>query len=585
MRRVLGTKIFITLGFALLVLACTSATPTATPTPTAGPTSTPTQEAPTPTPTAPAPTATPTATPTQTPTPVPTPTPTPVVSPPPTGERGGSLRVATFADIPFRDVHQEAQEALISQGPGLAYSRLLRLRTGPDFDQPSLLLECDLCESWKISEDFSSYEFRLRRDVLWHNGRPLVADDLEYSYARLGTPGWPKATLFSDIDQIEATDTHTLVVKLAFPDTDALLALADGHSKIVAREVVEEYGDLQDSPVVGTGPWIWEETRPGARTTLTRNPNYFEEGLPFLNELVFTVIKRTEADLTADEEAMAAFLAGFVDVLPIPPREWRILQETGAEFNHVVSRQAGSGVLLSLNTQAPALSDPVVRRAIFKAIDPWDYVDRIWEGQGFPSVGIPARQPDWLLTRAEMRGEYFANPSEAREMLASSDQTLPVDLQLTVGDSGDIYLKLGNQVADDLRAVGFNVTIRQLSPQQYEQLVVGQNGGYQAVLGALPPTSTTKSFLFALMHSSGRNIAAHRDSVLDGLIEQQAVEFDPARRQTQLRDIQQHILDQAYLFTPATGATRWVFDRKLRGFHPNTALSEYIYWSRAWVEQ
>ncbi|MFQ6030162.1 MAG: ABC transporter substrate-binding protein, partial [Dehalococcoidia bacterium] len=226
MRRVLKTKLIFFPGFllTLFLAACSSA---ATPVPIATP-------QPTPTP-APVVSAIPTPAPTPLPTATPVPTPTPVVSAVPTGQSGGSLTIAGFADIPHRDVHQETQETLTALGPGLAYSRLLRLRVGPQVDQPSLLLECDLCQRWQLNEDFS-YEFKLRPNVYWQNiepvnGRVLVAEDLAYSYRRLQTPGWPSATRFSErgIGSIEAVDSDTLRVSLDFLDSDALLALADGH--------------------------------------------------------------------------------------------------------------------------------------------------------------------------------------------------------------------------------------------------------------------------------------------------------------------------------------------------------------------
>jgi len=204
-----------------------------------------------------------------TPTAMPAPAPTPVVSPSPGGSAGGTLTLVSAADIPHRDVHQVRQETLAALGPGLAYSRLLRLRTGPLVEQPSLMLECDLCESWRLTSDFA-YEFQLRPDVRWQNlnpvdGRPLVAEDLVYSYQRMETEGWPHAKLFADrgISGFQAPEPGILRVSRAFLDSDALLALADGHSKIIAKEVVEQYGDLKRSPVVGTGPWIWKSTEEG----------------------------------------------------------------------------------------------------------------------------------------------------------------------------------------------------------------------------------------------------------------------------------------------------------------------------------
>jgi peptide/nickel transport system substrate-binding protein len=468
---------------------------------------------------------------------------------------------------------------------------LLRLRTGPLVEQPSLLLECDLCQSWQLTEDFA-YEFQLRPNIQWQdiepvNGRELVADDLVYSYQRMQTPGWPNATLFSDrgIGSFEAPDPHTLRVNLAFLDNDALLSLADGHSKVVAREVVEQYGDLKDSPVIGTGPWIWEETKPGVGTKLSRNPDYFEAGLPFLDELAIKLIKPSDVTAPAAQERLAAFQAGLVDVLILPPEGWGQLYNSSAEFNSLVSHQAGSGVVLSVNVQAPPFDDPAVRKALFKALDPWEYVDLLWAGQGSVSAGVPVPSPDWLLTSEEMRNDYLANPSKSRDLLIGTSQRLPLDIELTVGEFGDIYLELGRRVAEDLRAVGFNPTIRALNPAHYNEVLLGPNKDYQVILGTIPPTSTPNGFLLGFLHSGGpANITGHHDSTLDALIERQAAELDPELRQQQLAEIQRYILGQAYMFSPVTGSSRWVFGWDLKGFYPNTALSEYIYWSRAWLE-
>ena len=480
---------------------------------------------------------------------------------------------------------------MISFGPGMAYSRLLKLQQASGTDQPSLLLECDLCASWQLTQDFA-YEFELRPGVKWQdiapvNGRELVADDLVFSYNRLRTPDWPHASLFASFGEMEAMGPHRLRVNLAVADADALLALADGHSKIVAREVVEQFGSLQDSPVVGTGPWIWSQPEGGASTRLTRNPAYFEPGLPFLEELEIMAMSQAESTLSDDRGRLAAFQAGLVDLTMLPPREWQELQASGTFAASALSMQSGTGVLLTMNVQAPPLTELQVRRAILRALDPWNYLDTIWSGQGFVSVGIPVQSPEWLLDRNEMRGQHFADPGAARAILAGTAIAQHPDLQLTIRteDFGEVYLDMEQRLADELRQIGFNPVIRRLNPSQFNETVLNQKD-YQLAVGLLPPTSTTNSFLMALLHSEGRwNIASHQDEQLDRMIERQAREFDPTQRREQLLDIQRRVLDQAYLFSPVTGASRWVFNRDVRGFQPNTALSEYLYWSRVWLDR
>ena len=526
---------------------------------------------------------------------VPLPPPTPVIAPAPSGSTGGTLTVVAAAEIPHLDVHQEVQETLTALGPGLAYSRLLRLKSGQGSNQPNLLLECDLCQSWHLNDDLA-YVFTLRPDVRWQNlppvnGRTLVADDIVFSLNRLKTKGWPNAPLLSSIGDAKALDNQTVQIELSLQDADALLALADGHVKIVAPEVVAEYGDLKAAPVIGTGPWIWQGTDSDQSMEFIRNPNYFEGGLPFLDQLNVTVMRTDPLANSPGSVALdkvAAFKAGLVDVLSVDPSEWDLVRKNNSDFQSVVSRRSGSGIVLAMNAQMPNLQETAVRQAVFQAIDPWDYLDTVWSGQGFASVGIPVQESDWLLERQEMRQNFFADPGKARQLLIDSGQQLPVDLEVTVRieRTGGENLVLEERLMADLTAVGFNPEIRRMNPVQFNDLVMGPAREFQLAVGAVPPTSTTNSYLFGLLHSQGRwNLAGHEDTQLDTMIELQSAEFDDVARREQLVEIQRWVLDQAYLFSPVTTASRWVFSRDLKGFKPNTALSEYNFWSRTWLDR
>ena len=526
---------------------------------------------------------------------VPLPTPTPVIAPAPSGSTGGTLTIVAAAEIPHLDVHQEVQETLTTLGPGLAYSRLLRLKSGQGSNQPNLLLECDLCQSWHLNDDLA-YVFTLRPDVRWQNlppvnRRTLVADDIVFSLNRLKTKGWPNAPLLSSIGDAKALDNQTVQIELSLQDADALLVLADGHVKIVAPEVVAEYGDLKAAPVIGTGPWIWQGTDSDQSMEFIRNPNYFEGGLPFLDQLNVTVMRTGPLANSPGSVALdkvAAFKAGLVDVLSVDPSEWDLVRKNNSDFQSVVSRRSGSGIVLAMNAQMPNLQETAVRQAVFQAIDPWDYLDTVWSGQGFASVGIPVQESDWLLERQEMRQNFFADPGKARQLLINSGQKLPVDLEVTVRieRTGGENLVLEERLMADLTAVGFNPEIRRMNPVQFNDLVIGPAREFQLAVGAVPPTSTTNSYLFGLLHSQGRwNLAGHEDTQLDTMIELQSVEFDDVARREQLVEIQRWVLDQAYLFSPVTTASRWVFSSDLKGFEPNTALSEYNFWSRTWLDR
>ena len=521
---------------------------------------------------------------------LPIPQPTAVISTAPLGVNGGTLTLVATSEIPHKDVHQEVQETLTALGPGLAYSRLLRLRSG-EGNQPNLLLECDLCQSWHLTNDLS-YIFNLRPSVHWQNiapvnGRTLTANDVVFSLNRLKTPGWPNAALLSSIGEVEALEELTIQVDLILKDADALLALADGHTKIVAPEAVLVTGDLKDGPVIGTGPWIWQENA-DERMEFTRNPDYFEKELPFLDQLNVAIMRSSPLVKTSNSNKVAAFHAGLIDVLPVGPSEWDMVRSGDYEFQTTISRRSGAGVVLAMNSQKAGLKETSVRQAVFQAIDPWDYLDTVWSGEGFASVGVPVKETDWLLDRSEMRQQFFADPGKARQLLLASGLTLPIKLEISIRTerTGIWNLRLEEKLISDLTAVGFTPELRRMNPVQFNDLVIGTAKDFQLAVGAIPPTSTTNSYLFGLLHSQGQwNLAVHNDSQLDSMIEEQAAEFDNGIRRDQLVDIQRRILDQAYIFSPVTAISRWVYSNDLKGFEPHTALSEYNFWSRTWLDR
>ena len=163
-----------------------------------------------------------------------------------------------------------------------------------------------------------------------------------------------------------------------------------------------------------------------------RNSDYFENGLPFLDQLNVAVMPSEPFVRDNDSNQVAAFQAGLVDVLSVRASEWHMLREEDTEFQSVVSRRSGVGVVLAMNSRKSSLKETAVRRAVFHAMDPWDYLDIVWSGEGFTSVGIPVREADWLLDRSEMRQNFFADPGKARALLLNSGQTLPIDLEVTV---------------------------------------------------------------------------------------------------------------------------------------------------------
>ena len=502
-------------------------------------------------------------------TPAPTPTATPTAGP----EIPAAVVLASPVPPPHLDVHQEVAESLISLGPGISYSRLLRIRSGPGADPAILEVECDLCIEWDILDPLT-YLFRLRPDVLWHdlppvNGRPLTAADVVFSLDRLRTPGWPGASLLQAIASVEATDQTTVTVRLSYPDADLLLALANGQSKIVAPEAVAQAGDLRDGPTIGTGPWVLDEMGPdGAR--FSANPAYYEPGLPGLERL--TIVPIPDAS-----NRLAALLTGLADITIVDPEDWDRLLSSPAPVQGVVFPQPGTGLLLGLNVTRPPFNRLDVRQALFQSLDPWQALDTMWQGHGQVGLGLPAPSSDWPLALNELR-MYLGNSDVARSLLAGAGVELPVAFTLTVADFGPRHLALAGEYQRMLEQTGFQATLNPVNPRVYAEEVWDARD-FDAFLGPMPPVHTPNAFLFGLLHSQGRwSPTGYSDAELDSLIESQAAAQEG--RSGLIRQLQTRVLEQAVLFTPITGTSLWAWQDRIEGFQPAFGASEYLHWAR-----
>ena len=491
------------------------------------------------------------------------------------------MRIMSRAEPVHFDVHQESSPALNTWGPGIIYSRLLRFKLGPQVELPSMLVECDLCERWE-QPDPKTYIFHLRPGVRWHdmppvNGRKLTADDLVYSYNRQRTKGWPNADLLGSIDTLEALDDLTLKISLHLPDADFLISLADARSKIVAREAVEESGDLKGGPNVGTGPWLWKDTATGLGSSFERNPHYFEAEVPYLDTLTIQFLPDAETRL-------AAFRNKAVDVHQMEPEEWREFKERYPKAPFLLYEEPGVGVEIALNTSVPPLDSLPIRKAIFNALDPWGAIQDLWLDTAFVSLGIPVAEPTWLLPQEELRSP-FANPDQAKALLVQAGVTSHFEMEMAVGDFGDRYLAYADRVAEELTSIGILPQLRVLNRREFAEKV-WYGGDYQMFIGGTAPASSPNSRLFSVFHSRGAwNTAGYRNADLDGLIEEQARELDPQKRRALIQDIQRHILDNAFRFMPATRISLWTWWPQVQNFHPNFANGEYFHWARVWLTQ
>jgi peptide/nickel transport system substrate-binding protein len=276
------------------------------------------------------------------------------------------FRNAALDGPPHLDPHLTTNAVTWGFGVGLWYSRLIKFDVFAP--QPAVKLVPDLAESWDQPDDLT-YLFKLRPNVKWQNlppvnGRALTIDDILYSFERMRSPSSPNASLLAVVAKMEAVDRTTFKVTLTQPMADFLINVGSVGNAIVARENVEQKGDLREGPVVGTGPFIVDKVDRQGVSTLVRNPDYFLPGKPYLDSYQY-------GPLPDSATLLAAFRAGNLDLIPpgiLTPTEAETLKRANPAFQFPTYRSY-SGTELALRSDRPPFHDVRIRQAVYKAVD------------------------------------------------------------------------------------------------------------------------------------------------------------------------------------------------------------------------
>ena len=156
-----------------------------------------------------------------------------------------------------------------------------------------------LAESWEVSDDGLSWTFSLRPGVTFHNGRALTADDVKYSYERILDPevGSGASWRLGAVASIDVIDDATVRINLNEPNPGLLAKLGGYKGMAIVPQEVADAGELDRNPV-GTGPFKFVSYTPGDSVVLEANPDYWEEGKPYLDQIVFKPIPDDTVRLT-----------------------------------------------------------------------------------------------------------------------------------------------------------------------------------------------------------------------------------------------------------------------------------------------
>jgi peptide/nickel transport system substrate-binding protein len=312
------------------------------------------------------------------------------------------LVVAQGGDIAFLDPHMSTSSNDIRVSFNL-YDNLVSRH-------PDGKLHPGLATEWKLTAP-TTWTFKIRQGVKWHNGDPFTAGDAKWSLERTRDPNVKTrvSTVFTTIDRIEAPNAGTLIIHTKKPDPLLPARLAFYGGQIVPQKYLEAVGnEAFNTKPVGTGPVRFVSWTKDDKVVLDANPDYWG-GKPDFDRMIVRAVPEMAPRI-------AALLKGEVDLITQLPPDHGEKVNANPSTRMIGALYAGLYVL-AVNSKVTPLNNPLVKQALALGIDRELIVKELWRGRGIVPSG-PIAKGDNHFDASLPPLAY--NPREARERLKKS---------------------------------------------------------------------------------------------------------------------------------------------------------------------
>jgi ABC-type transport system substrate-binding protein len=303
------------------------------------------------------------------------------------------------------------------------YVRQIAYETLFDYDAKAQIVPA-LAESWTISPDSKVYTIRLRRGVKFHNGEELTAEDVKWSaeYAKDPKNASTGTVFLEKVQAVTVKDKYT--VEFLLKESQAiflnLLASMEASFPVLPKGSVPAAQGNVPSPPPGTGPFEFKEYKTAREIVFVRNKNYWQKGLPYLDEIVLKPVE--------DEQVRFASLrAGDLDMIERTPYAFvkKILNREYPEIRFTEAKYSGFRRII-FNVVNPPFNDLKLRQAVLYALDKKGYLDGAFWGLGEPANHAIPRENRWYVKLPEAKRDLAKVKALLKEAKAGPDFELEI---------------------------------------------------------------------------------------------------------------------------------------------------------------
>ncbi len=392
-----------------------------------------------------------------------------------------------------------------------------------------------VASDYRISDDGLTYTFTLRDGVKFHNGNVVTAEDVKYSLERVsglldGTA--LIATLSPDkggITSVDILNDKTVQVTVGSANAELIYSF-------VAAIIPAGSGEDESADPIGTGPFSFVSYTPQESIVLKKNPDYWQEGLPRLDQVTFKIVNSAET-------ALMELQGGTIDIYPYLTDSQAQALSDGKTHQVAVSPSNVVQALFLNNTVEP-LDNVLVRKAILYALDK-NAINKYVGGETGSLIGsamLPTLS-DYYVDLNDVYGNE-ANVEKAKELLAQAGYENGFDLVIDIPSNYEFHMQTGEVVAEQLKAVGINASIHAVEWNTWlEDIYNGRN--YAATISGVTCDQTPGYMLNRFESTSSKNFINYSNPEYDEIYQKAQKALDLNEKADYYKQLQKLLTDDA----------------------------------------
>lgn len=427
-----------------------------------------------------------------------------------------------------------------------------------------------LAKSWTLSKDGTTYTFKLRKNVTFHNGEKMNADSIVYSWKRGQRKEMKWAKQWLSAKSVTKVDDYTVNVITEKPNPLLLRQMA-GYWGIVPPGYLNKVGESGFAAhPIGTGPFKFVEWKKGDRIILEANTNYFEPQYPKLAKIAFRPIPESSTRLAAiqtGEIDIATRLSAEESAMLQGSRKVRTHQYPSDRVYYITFNNLTSG-------KGQPTESPLVRQAMNYAVDIQGIIDALFNGNGRQSTGFvtPAN-----LGYDESIQPFGYDPKKAKSLLAKAGYPKGFDIGFACPSGAYInFEQVCEAIQGYLSEVGINTDLQLMESGKYwdleskKQLPPLFGDSWSERAGEALPR------LQGALGGMAASYSAWSDPKIDDYLKKIESTMDDGKRAALYVSLQRYMQENPPFIYIYELMTFEAYNPKVKGFYPRAAEDYYL---------